>query len=161
LSASSHEYQLPAQQGAGLRVETREIGVVEVVEKQVLEFVLPILGFESHRRFVILPDPKAKPFHWLQSLEDKGVAFPVVSMEEFQVAYRFDPGLLAQLGVSQLDRVDVWIIVMVPRDGSGMRVNLRAPVVVNQRTGRAGQMVVREEYPVSGPLRSVVGNART
>ena len=137
------------------------MGVVEIAPEQVLDFVAPILGFESYRRFVILPDPDASPFHWLQSVEEKGVAFPVVSAVEIDVDYRSDAESLAQFGASGWDKVNPWIILIIPRDGSEMRVNLRAPVVVNPGTRLGGQIVLRDEYPVSHVLSCTTQRTET
>ena len=105
------------------------------------------------RRHVTIPQaPDASPFHWLQSVEDKGVAFPVVRAEEIEVDYRSGVEALAQFGAAGWDQVISWTIVIIPRDGGGMRVNIRAPVVVNPHTRLAGQIVLRDEYPVSCAL---------
>ena len=128
------------------------MGVVEVRPDQVLEFAAPVLGFESYRSFAILPDDNAPPFHWLQSLEEKGLAFPLVSAGELAIAYRGGEESLAILGASSWDDVQCWIIVVVPQDGEQIRANLRAPVVVNPRNGLAGQIIVRDEYPVNCAL---------
>ena len=88
----------------------------------------------------------------MQSVEEKGVAFPVVSAEEVNVNYRSDAENLAQFGASDWDGVETWIILIIPRDGREMRVNLRAPVVVNPNTRLGGQIVLRDEYPVSHVL---------
>lgn len=133
------------------------MGDVEVRPDQVFEFVAPILGFEPFRDFAILPDLTAVPFHWLQSLEEKGLAFPVVSAEELDIAYRGGEESLGVVGAASWDQVQCWIIVVVPRDGSPMRVNLRAPVVANPRNGLAGQIILTEEYPVSCALSACAG----
>ena len=133
-------------------LETREMGAIEIASEEILTFAIPVLGFEAYKRFVIVPDPEAPPFNWLQSVEEKQVAFPVVRAEEIAAAYHETDQALAQLGASGWDQVDTWIIVVIPRDGSGIFANLRAPVVVNARTKLAGQIVVREEYPVSCAL---------
>jgi len=133
-------------------LETREMGAIEIASQEILTFTVPVLGFEAYKRFVIVPDPEAPPFNWLQSVEEKRVAFPVVRAEEIGAAYHENTHTLAQLGASGWDQVDTWVIVVIPQDGRGIFANLRAPVVVNARTRLAGQIVMREEYPVSCAL---------
>jgi len=132
-----------------LQYETREMGVTEVRPDQTFEFAAPVLGFEQYRRFAILPDESAPPFHWLQSLEEKALAFPVVSAEHLEVSFQGDTDCLRVLGASSWDDVRCWIVVVVPGGGGQMRVNLRAPIVVNAANGLAGQLILREDYPVS------------
>ena len=136
-------------------LETREMGAIEIAPEDILTFAVPILGFEAYKRFVIVPDPEAPPFNWLQSVEEKQVAFPAVRAEEICTAYHENPQALAQLGASDWEQVDAWVIVVIPQDGSGIFANLRAPIVVNADTRLAGQIVVREEYPVSCALAGV------
>ena len=97
----------------------------------------------------------------MQSVEEKGVAFPVVSAVEIDVDYRSDAESLAQFGASGWDKVKPWIILIIPRDGREMRVNLRAPVVVNPDTRLGGQIVLRDEYPVSHVLSCTTQRTET
>ena len=132
-----------------MRYRTREMGVVEVQAYQTFDFTSPMLGFESFRKFAILPDPSAEPFHWLQSLEDPALAFPVVRSEELTIGYAGTEHALDAVGAASWDEVEAWVVVVIPRDGSQMRVNLRAPIATNRRCGLAGQIVVQGDYPVS------------
>ena len=137
-----------------MRIETREIGAVEVAPGQILDFVAPLLGFERYRKFALLPVPEAAPFHWLQSLQEKELAFLAVSAEELEIAYRSEKQDLDGVGASSWDEVECWVLVVVPEDGGSIRVNLRAPVVVHTETKLAAQIIVRDEYPVSYTLRA-------
>ena len=128
------------------------MGVVDVRADQVFEFTSPMLGFESFRKFAILPDPTAEPFHWLQSLEDPSLAFPIVSSEELSIGYAGTERALNVVGATSWEEVETWVVVVIPRDGGQMRVNLRAPIVANRRKGMAGQIVVQHDYPVSHVL---------
>lgn len=127
-----------------MRVMTRDLGEVEVAPDQVVEFVSPLLGFEGHRRFAIVPVPHARPFHWLQSLEEQGLAFPIVSAAELCVAFAGDDLDLQRLGADDWSEVDFWIIVAIRADGGSLRPNLMAPVAVCRRSRRAAQLVLAE-----------------
>jgi hypothetical protein len=60
-----------------------EMETVQVSEDTVLAFPEGLPGFERHRRFSLIQDPKLAPFSWLQSLHDPLVGFLVI-----------EPGLL-------------------------------------------------------------------
>ncbi len=130
-----------------MRIETRDMGAVDVAPEQVVDFVCPILGFESYKRFAIVPIPKTHPFHWLQSLEERHLAFPLVSADELHTAYKANPEKLRRLGADSWDKVKCWIIVAVPPDGGPLRPNLTAPVVVNPENRLAAQIIVNEPTP--------------
>jgi len=132
-----------------MRVATRDMGVVEVRPEQVVEFVVPLLGFEAYRKFAIIPVPQAPPFHLLQSLEERCLAFPLVRAEVLHTSYRSGPKVLQPLGVESWDRVECWIIVAIPPDGGPLRPNLAAPVVVDPDTRRAAQIIVQDPAPPS------------
>ncbi len=140
-----------------LIIDTRDMGTVNVAPDQVVNFVSPLFGFESYRDFAIIPIPKALPFHWLQCLEEKCLAFPLVNAEDLQAVYTADLVLrsgallrrvataqLEKLGADSWDQVQCWVIVAVPPDGRPIRPNLAAPVVVNPKTRLAAQIIVQE-----------------
>ncbi len=135
-----------------MRFDTRELGTVDIDPGDIVEFSMPILGFESYKKFAILSVPDAEPFHWLQSLEEKELAFPVVRAEELGVSYRADPEDMDCLDASSQEEVTWWVLVVIPADGGQLRVNLRAPVLVNPKGRLAAQIIVRDDYPVSWPL---------
>ena len=132
-----------------MRYRTKQMGIVDVATDQIFEFTSPMLGFESFRKFAILPDHAAEPFHWLQSLEDPSLAFPVVNAEELNIAYAGTERALDVVGAASWEEVETWVVVVIPRDDEQMRVNLRAPIAANRRTGLAGQIVVQDDYPIS------------
>ena len=132
-----------------MRIQTRDLGVVTVAPDEVLTFVEPILGFEANRRFVLLRAPQAEPFRWLQSLDNKELVFPVIPAEELPMSYEVDEQKLASLGAEGPDSLSAWIIVKFPRDGAGIQLNLRAPVVINRHNRLACQIVLSDEWPTN------------
>ena len=107
-------------------------------------FVTAIPGFPEYRRFAIHPAPEAAPFHWLRSLENPNLAFPVVPAAVFQAAYRPAPVVMQQLDATDWDSLACWIIVAVPSDGGPVRPNLAAPVMINPDNLRCVQAILHE-----------------
>jgi flagellar assembly factor FliW len=139
------------------------LGAVEVPKDKILCFVTPLLGFESFRKYALLPVPGAQPFFWLQSLEEPQLAFPVVSAGEVGVAYPMRADDLRRIAASSADEVTCWVVVALPgaaatgrqsrtvgrQAGAGkFRLNLRAPVLMNARKQLAAQIVLGDEYPI-------------
>jgi len=135
-----------------VRIQTRETGPVEINPEDVIEFSSPIIGFEKFRRFVIVPAPDAPPFHWLQSLEELQVAFPLVSASELGVAYKAGSQVRKKLRATSHNELEFWVIVTIPAGNAETRVNLRAPIVVNRRARTAGQIVMHDNYPIRRSL---------
>ena len=129
-----------------MRYKTRELGVVEVPRDKILCLVAPLLGFESFRKYALLPVPGARPFFCLQSLEEPQLAFPVVTADELGIAYPLKAGDLQRVAAASEGEVACWVVAALPAGGAGkLRLNLRAPVLVNARKQLAAQIVVGDE----------------
>ena len=125
---------------------------MEVDPDSVIMLDGPIFGFESYTRFALIPAPDAPPFVWLQSLEEKRLAFPVVSARELAVSYDVNDELLSRFAADNADEFDFWLIVTVPMDGGQLRVNLRAPLAVHRPSSTAAQVIMCDDYPIRRTL---------
>lgn len=135
-----------------MKYMTRDFGEVDIGEKEVLEFVQPLLGFEEYRRYALLRDEEiGDAIVFLQSLEQKEVCFTL-----------FDPSGLTSFFQPQLppqtDRllgegeVHCWVVGVVPADFRDVTVNLKSPVFINPETQRGAQIMLEQEYAVRYPL---------
>ncbi len=118
-------------------------------------FVTAIPGFPEHRRFTIQPVPDAEPFHWLRSLDDANLAFPIVPAELFEAVYHPATVVMQQLDAAEWDALACWIIVSVPPDGGPVRPNLTAPVMINPDNLRSVQAILHE--PKRARRRTLTG----
>ena len=140
--------------GKPVRYRTRQLGVVEVAKDKVLCFVAPLLGFESFRKYALLPVPGARPFFCLQSLEEPQLTFPVLRADELAVEYPLSPDDLRRVAATSRDETACWVVVALPADGTPLRPNLRAPVIVNEKKQLAAQIVISDECAI-GRIRNV------
>jgi len=134
-----------------MQLDTVKFGQIEIDEGQTLRFVAPILGFAQFQSFVLLDLPATAPIRWLQSTESPELAFPVIDpfllVPDYDVAV--NPGLLKELGAEALSDLHALTIVVVAKDVSDIRTNLRAPVIYNPTAGLAQQVVLEDsDYPV-------------
>ena len=62
-------------------VQTRCFGEIDLDENKIITFDQGMLGFEEYKRYAILYDiEKEKPtISWLQSLDEPGLAFPIIN----------------------------------------------------------------------------------
>lgn len=140
-----------------MELETTRFGVITFNEEDVLTFTQPLLGFHIYRHFVLLPGPEDSGLLWLQSIDDGQLAF--LLMDPTRVVPDYTAGL-AGLVQDELDARDersiqFYTTVTVPRDGSAIRTNLKAPIAVNQDARRALQVILDDpKYPVHYTLNT-------
>ena len=143
-------------------VNTRDFGPVEVPESKLLTMTEPILGFESRRRFTILDKKRTYPILWLQCVDDASLAFPIIEASLLGVTYAQDMAKvrLSDLGANNPAEVKLYLIVVIPEDVSQTRVNLRAPLIVNEQAGLAKQIVFYDtDYPIQFPIIQAANSA--
>ncbi len=131
-----------------MRYRTRQFGVMEIAKDKVLCFVAPLLGFESFRKYALIPVAGARPFFSLQSLEEPQLAFPVLRADELAIEYPLSPNDLRRIAATSKAEVACWVVVALLSDGTPIRPNLRAPVVVNEKKQLAAQIVVSDAHIV-------------
>ncbi|MEX2291018.1 MAG: flagellar assembly protein FliW [Mycobacteriales bacterium] len=126
------------------------------------ETVLPVLtmdgglaGFPGADRYALVELPEASPLFLLRSLDVEGLEFVVAPPAVFFADYapELDDATVDLLGIT--DATDVLLLVMLTV-GTGIETataNLLAPIVINQRTRSAAQVVLQADWPLRAPLR--------
>jgi flagellar assembly factor FliW len=125
----------------------------------VIEFVAPMPGFPHERRFVLVRLDSEGLLFALTSVDSPGLRFLVTPPAPFFPAYapEIDDETLSLLGAAQDAGGDDLLLLLVVTAGesaSEATANLMAPIVLDQRTRRAAQVVLGGEYPVRQPLLS-------
>ena len=136
-------------------IETRDFGKMDISEDGILTFKLPILGFESQKRFVILYDDElGDALGWLQSVDDRDVCFIIMDPHTVFGAYAptVAPGILVKLGLDTQDDAVFRSLVVIPTQTSGATVYLKSPLVINPAKKLAAQVVLDQDYAVRTPL---------
>ena len=142
-----------------MKYETARFGSIEVQDKDILLFPSALYGFDQEKEFVILPlDPKLEsPMEWLQSLRSRELAFIVTDPFLFVPEYKMvlSDSEMNQLKLESMESVAVRVIVTIPKVHSEMTANLVAPLVINQKTRLAKQVVLTSaEYDTKYSLIS-------
>ncbi len=119
----------------------------------VLEFVAPPPGLAPHTAFVLDRIAEAEGLFALTAVSDDAVRLFLVDPRD--VAPDYAPVLTdtqaEQLALDSAD--DALLLVVAQLTEAGVGINLLAPVVVNQRTGGAAQLILEGQ---DFPLRSVL-----
>ena len=139
-----------------MKISTVRFGEIDVEETRVYNFVLPIIGFNELKKFVIIDTGNDNFFKWLQSVEDPGLAFPIVSILSMNVNYSVDlpDNVVEALKIQDVESLLVMNIASIPQDNpQGTTINLLAPIVFNIAEQLAGQVILSGSgYDISFPL---------
>lgn len=123
----------------------------------VLELTEALLGFPGHRDYALVPVDTSGMVHWLQAIDPEGPRFVVVPAAPFFPDYApaFPDAVLTALGLRAAGEPGLYCLVTVPDGDIGAATaNLRAPLVVNEASGRARQVVLADGgHPIRRPLR--------
>lgn len=131
-----------------MKVTTTRFGEIEVDESLLLKFMLPIIGYNNLKSFVLIDHNEDSCSKWLQSAENPEIAFPVTMASYFEIDYVFNiPDESAEkIGLENADNLIVFNIATIPSNNpQGTTINLRAPVIVNTLNMQAMQIILPDE----------------
>lgn len=127
-----------------MNIESPRFGTLVVEPGKVIEFPEGLAGFEEYRRYSLFhPDEGQPKYFILQSLDDPSLAFHIA--DPVKLGFNFEVALSdAEIDLLKLgDPIDaaVAVIVWKEEDGSPVRANLKAPLVINTRERRGLQHI--------------------
>lgn len=128
-----------------MNIDTPHSGTIEVAPDRVIEFPNGLTGFEEYRRYSLFhPETEgdAPPkFFILQSLDDAAVAFNIADPALFGFNYEIDLSDSESAALDLSDPSEAAVVVILVKDGEGVRANLKAPLIINLRARRGIQHV--------------------
>ncbi len=121
-----------------------ETAEAETVNVPVLDFVSAIPGFPAHRRFVLVRVTEEGVLFALTAVDDPELRFLVVPPAPFFPDYapEIDDQSLASIGATSADDLMVLVVVTAGDTPGSSTANLMAPIIVNQSSQRAIQLVL-------------------
>ena len=128
-----------------MKVCTKSNEIVDVDEKKIVEFPEGLLGFESVKKFAII-DSEYEPFIWLQSVENKELAFLMIDPFLICPGYEvdIDDESLQKIGADSPENIIIMTIVTIPGDGSNITANFLGPIVINRKNNKCLQYVLSD-----------------
>jgi flagellar assembly factor FliW len=137
-------------------LNTVKFGEIEIDESRIFDFVLPIIGFDELSKYILLDPSPDTLFKWLQSVEDPGLAFPVISVTSLNYDYSIDVSddVVQALEITNAESILVMNVTSIPQDNPrGTTINLLAPLIFNIDNQKAGQIVLSGSgYDISHPM---------
>jgi len=128
-----------------MKVNTKAFGLIDVDEKQKINFPDGLFGFEEYNDYVLM-DAEQEPFFWLQSVKEQDIAFILVNPFLFRSDYEVNIANedLAKIGISSPENALIFVIVTIPQGGSPMTANLQGPLVINKQEMKGMQAVLSD-----------------
>lgn len=133
-------------------VNTTRFGQIEVSQEHVILFPQGLIGFETCRHWVILPDDANADVAWLQSVSQGQVALPIMSPRKLAVDYRVNVSRRQLTPISMHASDRVFIMTVISKTGRTLTTNLRSPLVINMTRRLACQVVTDDAQPLALPL---------
>lgn len=134
-----------------MQIETRDFGMIDIEEKNVITFKQPIFGFEEYTQYVLVSDSNmGSGICWLQSIEEKDVCF--ILMNPLEVCKDYAPvvmqDVLFTLQAAPEDDLDCWVITVIGKTFQDSTVNLKSPIIINHKMNFAMQIILEQDYPI-------------
>ncbi|WP_339213870.1 flagellar assembly protein FliW [Ornithinibacillus sp. FSL M8-0202] len=118
-----------------LKIPTKYLGDVVIDKEQIIYFQSGIPGFVDEKEFVLLNIPGNPVFQFLQSVKSETLAFVVTNPYQFYSEYTFelDDSTIEALEINSEEDVLIASIVTLKAPFESSTINLKAPVLINQR----------------------------
>jgi flagellar assembly factor FliW len=127
-------------------------------ELPIIEFVRPMPGVPGRRRFVLTRVDEVGLLYALRALDEPSLRFLVIAPGPFFPGYEpeIDDDTLNLLDARDPDQLLVLLVVSVGETAAEATANLLAPIVVDQTSRRAAQVVLTDgEFSLRAPLAVV------
>jgi flagellar assembly factor FliW len=121
------------------KIQSR-FGEIEYDPENTLLFPEGLIGFETLRHFVVMPNEKEGPLFWIQSVDDPQLAFILTDPTSFYYDYKVVPDGRERQKLGIGDDA-VCHVVTVPTDRN-ITLNLAAPIHFAPETNRALQVIL-------------------
>lgn len=148
-----------------MKINTTRFGELEVEKKDIITLNEGVLGFEHLKRFFIVDPGDQTLILWFQSIDDEKTAFPIIEPKIFMPNYSIKllPAELNSLELESVSGASVYTILTIPKAVTEMSANLKAPIIINNKTKEARQIVLQDSklevrYSMYAELKTYIGN---
>jgi len=130
-------------------VDSSVLGRIGIMDDQVVDFVAPVAGFPTCRRYAILPYQQAgredRAMRWLQALDAPFHTFLITDPWNAEPEYEpsIDQGDVESIQADSFDDAAVYAILTVSLATNELLINLRAPLLINAGAKMAKQVLIR------------------
>jgi flagellar assembly factor FliW len=115
-----------------MKITTYQFGEIEYNENSIINFSSGVFGFENLTKFLLLQTEEGL-FHWLNSIEQPEIVFPVITLRLIDEAY------------PQKNTSEAFGVVTFNADPLKVTVNMKAPIYVDQKNKTGHQTILDED----------------
>ena len=119
-----------------MKIITHQFGEVEVTEDLIIYFAEGLFGFENLHKFLLVKTDD-ELFYWLNSVEQPEIAFSLIGLRVIDEHY------------PTIENNEAFGIVIMSKNPADIKVNLKAPVYINQDSKSGFQKIIdSDKYPI-------------
>ena len=123
-----------------MKIITHQFGEVEFTEDLIIYFAEGLFGFENLHKFLLVKTDD-ELFYWLNSVEQPEIAFSLIGLRVIDEHY------------PTIENNEAFGIVIMSKNPADIKVNLKAPVYINQDTKSGFQKIIdSDKYPIDYSL---------
>ncbi|QUI21454.1 flagellar assembly protein FliW [Vallitalea pronyensis] len=126
-------------------MNTKHFGTIDMDDEHIITFEEGIFGFNDDHRFIILYENDL--LCWLQSIDDVDIVLPMITtpliFPEYQPEVKDE--LILRIGDLSDEDLMVHTIVVIPSDIEQMTTNLKAPIIINNKTKKGMQVILEDD----------------
>lgn len=142
-----------------MQLETAHFGVIDINEDDFIYFPEGLPGFENSKKYALIGNDSGETvFFWLQSVEVPELCFVVTDPFMVYDGYGVDvdDDDVELLKITDANKVLTLTIVIIPENINEIRVNLKAPILINMDQ-KLGKQVIQNNENL--PIRYYLSNA--
>jgi len=132
-----------------VKVATKHFGEVEVDSARIIQFEQGLFGFDTDKEFVLFTEKAddSKGLCWLQSITTTELALPVVDAIFWFPNYspEVDDEQIRKIGELEEKDLSVFSVVVIRDSLESMTTNLKAPILINNKTKKGLQVIVEND----------------
>ncbi len=132
-----------------MKLSTKKFGDIEVEDNKIIHFASGIIGFEDKKNFVIFSEEDDSPnsLFWIQCVDDGDLALPAIIPFAWYPTYSPDIAdeYIESIGELVEEDLEIFNVVVIRSNIEDMTVNLKAPIVVNNKTMKGMQVIANDD----------------
>ena len=131
-----------------MQLDTAHFGKIEINEEDFIYFPEGIPGFENSKRYALIGNDTGEAiFFWLQSVDMPELCFVVTDPFMVYDGYGVDVDDedVELLKITDANKVLSLTIVIIPEDINEIRVNLKAPILINMEKKLGKQIIQKND----------------
>lgn len=130
-----------------MKIDTRNLGVVEYKEEKVIVFQEGIPGFEELTRFILLEDKEIEGFLYLQSVEDKNICFVMTDPYNLKLDYTpsINESYFEKLGGGADEDFALYAIACIKEVIQESTINLAGPILIHTKNMKGIQVITEDK----------------